>query len=232
MIEYLNANQGFVMAILTAVYVVATIILVAVTQRQAGLTHQSLLLAAEAEKAKYRPYLVFDIVYENLVAYARIRNTGVSVARNVKISVSPQLKWNDREAGIGFIEKGLAYLAPGREISQPFGWTKEFFNQYPDLNFSGKVVFEASDGTIFEESFAIDLGYLKGTTYISKIDTAKELEGIRKTLEKFHTASFKPLIRTIDEDIYQQQELARYAEGRKLLEELDKNTDRRDQGSE
>jgi len=32
MIQYLNDNQGFVMAILTAVYVIATVVLVAVAQ--------------------------------------------------------------------------------------------------------------------------------------------------------------------------------------------------------
>jgi hypothetical protein len=38
MIQYLNANQGFVMAILTAIYVIATLVLVIVAHRQSAMT--------------------------------------------------------------------------------------------------------------------------------------------------------------------------------------------------
>ncbi len=67
MIQYLNANQGFVMAILTAVYVLATLVLVIVAHRQFALTQRSLDFASAAEKTKSRPYVLFDIVYEEMV---------------------------------------------------------------------------------------------------------------------------------------------------------------------
>ena len=208
------------MAILTAVYVVATIILVFVAQRQSSLTQQSLDFASKAEKAKYRPYIVFDIVYEKVVAYARLRNSGASPAIDVRVSVSPRLKWNDEHDGIGFIEKGVSFLAPGRELSQPFGWTGEFFKKYPDLKFSGSISYKDSDGHTYSEGFSLDLSYLKGMTYIGEIDVGREIEGIRKAVEKFHSGSFKPLIRTIGEAEYREEEKARREAVRRHPQEL------------
>jgi len=206
MIEFLNYNQGFVMALLTAVYVIATIILVWVAQRQAKLTQQSIDFAAKAEKAKYRPYLVFDIVYEKIVAYARLLNSGASPALDVKITISQRLKWKDNDDGIGFIEKGVSFLAPNRELSQPFGWTGEFFEQYPDLKFSGTISYKDAEGHAYSEAFSLDLSYLKGMTYIGEIDLGREVEAIKKALEKFHSPTFRPLVRTIGESEYIERE--------------------------
>lgn len=208
------------MAILTAVYAIATIVLVIVAQRQASLTQQSLDFASKAKKAKYRPYLVFDIVYEKVVAYARLRNSGASPAIDVRITVAPRLKWKDKEDGIGFVEKGVSFLAPNRELSQPFGWTGEFFEQYPELKFSGTISYKDSEGHAYSESFSIDLGYLKGTPYIGEIDVGREIEGIKKALEKFHSGSFRPLIRTIGEAEYREEEKARHEAARRHLQEL------------
>ena len=209
MVHYLNANQGFVMAVLTAVYVVATIILVAFVQRQASLAQKSLDFASRTEKAKYRPYVIFDIVYDDIVAYARLKNSGTSPAVDVRVSVSPRLRWKDKERGIGFIEEGVPFLAPDRELSEPFGWGEEFFKQYPDLNFSGSISYVDSDGDTYNENFAIGLSYLEETSSIGKIDLGRELEGIRKALERCHSSSFTPLVRTIGESEYRDQEKAR-----------------------
>lgn len=222
MIEYLNANQGFVMTILTVVYVVATVVLVIVAQRQTALNQRSLNFATASEKAKYRPYVLFDIVYERVVAYARLRNSGASPAIDVRISVTPRLHWKDNEDGIGFIETGVSFLAPGRELSQPFGWTGEFFDQYPDLEFSGSVSYRDSEGHSYTETFALDLAYLKGMTYVGEIEVGRELEGIKKAIERFHSGSFKPLIRTIGESEYREEERARYEAGQRHLQDFQK----------
>jgi hypothetical protein len=222
MVQYLNANQGFVMAILTAVYVLATLVLVILAQRQASLTQRSLDFASASEKAKYRPYVLFDIVYEEVVAYARLRNSGASPALDVRISVTPRLHWNDNDEGVGFIEKGVSLLAPARELSQPFGWTREFFEQYPSLKFNGSITYKDSEGQNYTEAIALDLGYLKGMTYIGKIDIGREIEGIKKALERFHSGGFTPLVRTIDESHYRDEEKARYEAGQRHLQELQK----------
>jgi hypothetical protein len=232
MIDYLNANQGFVIGLLTAVYVIATVILVAVAQRQAALTQKSLDFASKSEKSKYRPYVIFDITYEKIVAYARLKNSGASPALDVRVSVSPRLGWKDRETGIGFIEKGVSFLAPNRELAQPFGWTTEFFAQYPDLKFSGDVKYRDSEGHEYSESFSIDLGYIKGMSYIGEVDPGKELEGIKKALDRFHSGMFKPLVRTIDESKFQAQEAEHREAALHRLKELKKEKEKLNQSTE
>lgn len=222
MIKYLNDNQGFVMGILTAVYVVATVVLVMITNRQARLAKKVLDLSLKAEKAKHRPYVVFDVVYEEVVAYARLRNSGASPATNVRVSVQPRLCWKDKSEGVGFIEKGVAFLAPNRELSQPFGWTSEFFTQYPDLRFSGSISYEDSEAARYEERFEIDLSYVKGMTYIGEVDIGRELEGVKKALERFHNGGFRPLVRTISEADYREEQNRQREEAARYLEELEK----------
>jgi hypothetical protein len=219
-VDYLNANQGFVTAVLTAVYVTATVILVALAQRQASVAQKSLDFASRAEKAKYRPYVTFDIVYDDIVAYARLKNSGVSPAINVRVSVSPRLRWEGKERGIGFIDEGVPFLAPARELSEPFGWGEEFFKQYPDLEFSGTVSYGDSDNNAYDENFAIGLKYLEEMSSIAAIDMGRELEGIKKALERFHGGSFKPLVRTIGESEYRDQEKAQSEAARERVQQL------------
>jgi hypothetical protein len=223
MVHYLNANQGFVITLLTAVYVIATVILVALAQRQASLAQKSLDFASRAERAKYRPYVIFDIVYDDVVAYARLKNLGTSPAINVRVSVSPRLGWKVQERGIGFIEQGVSFLAPSRELSEPFGWGEEFFKQYPDLNFSGSVSYADFDGHKYSENFTIGLSYLEEMSSIREIDIGRELEGIRKALECFHSGSFKPLVRTIGESEFRDQEKTRAEAARARFQQLKAN---------
>lgn len=58
MIEYLNDNQGFVMAVLTGVYVVATVWLVRIGYHANRNAQQSLDLQREHNRLSVRPHLV------------------------------------------------------------------------------------------------------------------------------------------------------------------------------
>lgn len=99
MIDYLNQNQGAVMAALTLIYVAATIILVFFALKQAKFAQQSLDQFRQAERNRYRPYVIFDVIWEEGVAYAAIKNSGISPALDVAVSVEPRLEWADDKKG-------------------------------------------------------------------------------------------------------------------------------------
>jgi len=165
--------------------------------------------------------VIFDIVYDDSIAYARLQNSGASPALEVRVSIEPRLHWDDKEDGIGFIEKGVSFMAPKRELSQPFGWTGKFFKQYPELKFRGSISYKDSEEQDYTDSFSIDLSYLKGMTYIGKVNIGREIEGIKKALERFQSSSFSPLVRTIDEFAYREERLAQLSEGSRQLQELE-----------
>jgi len=87
-VNWLNSNQGFVMTILTAVYAIATIIIV-------FYNHKSIKEMENAREANLRPY-VFAYLHKDprdLCFYFRIKNYGKTGARVDSIQISPSLKF-------------------------------------------------------------------------------------------------------------------------------------------
>ena len=86
MLEWFNSNEGFIMSILTFVYVVATIIIVIM----------NLLSIKEMKKSRMddnRPYLMANIVKDprDKVFYIRIKNYGKTGAIIDSFEVNPDL---------------------------------------------------------------------------------------------------------------------------------------------
>jgi hypothetical protein len=218
-LQILNENQGAVMAILTSVYVLATLVLVEFSKRQAKTNQQTLDFLAKVEHARHRPYVIFDIVYRDLVAYASIRNIGMSSALKINVSVTPRLQWDDQSGEIAFIKTGLAFLAPNREVSEPLGTLGTMTNMYPEFKFASAVCYQDGDGRTYEEPFLIDLSYIKAAAVISPRTVADELGDISKKLERIYDALSEPmLMRLIPEREFQRQEEAKRQEQRERYE--------------
>jgi hypothetical protein len=194
------------MAVLTAVYVLATVLLVRITQRQLASSKRALEFAEATEKAKYRPYVLFDLVHgADTIVRARLVNSGVSPALDVKVTMTPELTWDENDKGISFINTGVLFLAPGRELSEPATAFPDLFKRYPKFKFSGRVTYRDQQGVTYDEPFEIDLEYVRTMSYVGEIDMARELERIREAIEKFHSNGFRPLVRTIAESDYQKK---------------------------
>ncbi len=192
------------MVLLTFFYVAATILLVRLALRQARLTEHSIAMLREAEHNRYRPYVIFDIIWEfsECTAYAVVKNTGVTPAIDVKIGVEPRLHWPNDKKGIDFVEKGIAYLAPNRVISEPFSWSKDFHDSYAPFVFKGSVGYSDPTGTTYLEKFHIDISYTQTMGAIGKPDVPHEIEKIRKALETIASNDFQPLVRVISQRDY------------------------------
>ena len=110
MFSWINANSGAIMAMLTAIYVVGTI-LIYFSNRTAIKT------AIDLHEAVCRPVVVCDFITQHSLMYFRIRNVGMRSAENVGVKVveTPPLnagKWSEQP----IIRNGITFLSPGSEI--------------------------------------------------------------------------------------------------------------------
>jgi hypothetical protein len=113
---------------------------------------------------------------------------------------------------VAFIEQGISFLAPDRELSEPFGYLKSL-QDMPHLKFAGKVSYKDAKANSYDEPFAIDLTYIKTQSYIGKTTVEERLKEIEKTLERLGETLEKPLlVRHISEAEYQKQEKIRAQE--------------------
>jgi hypothetical protein len=87
MVDWLNQNQGFAIALLTLVYVVTTVIIAIIMARSNYLASKNIRLSIEFEKSRSRPNVIFDIVIENRTVHAVLKNIGQSPAKHISVSV-------------------------------------------------------------------------------------------------------------------------------------------------
>jgi hypothetical protein len=208
MIDWLNTNEGFVLGVLTFVYVMATIILVAAGLWQTHLTRLALKKSDESESRRYRPYVIFDMYSENVAVYASIKNIGASPALNVNLQVSPELQRDlaGEDQICPLQGNSVSFLAPKREIRDICGFGQVFNEKYPKQIFTGRVAYQDSDGNEYSEEFHIDLRAQRLTTYVAKKEPARELEKIAESLKTITSSNFKPLFRIMREEDYQKQQ--------------------------
>jgi len=200
-INWLNANQGFVMGLLTLVYVVTTVVM-------AGLMMHSNRLTRQLDEQRSRPAVIFNILSRQHCVHAVLKNNGLTSAYDVEVSCNPPLAHpiggKDMETAI--TTHPVSFLAPQQEIADFIDVGHQFYNRYPKPVFTGTVRYKDRVGNWYAEDFEIDLTVLKNRTYLSRVDLGKELEKIRRALESLGSGFKKPLVRTIDEKEYREEQ--------------------------
>jgi len=118
-VNWLNKNQGFVMAILTVVYVVTTIIIALLTLKATRLSRKNLDMTLELEKNRLRPYVLFNI--SSSIAqkntFASIKNLGLTAAYNIKVSIKPKLAQFGEERESSLTSRNILFFPPGEEVA-------------------------------------------------------------------------------------------------------------------
>lgn len=218
MITWLNQNQGFVLGLLTFVYVAATLVLV-------FLTRANLKSVALSEKRRYRPHVVFDMYYEDITVYASLRNTGATPAFNVSLSLSPEVfcKVRGQQRVCPLIGSSLSFLAPTREVRDACAFGGEFSKHFPDPVFDGTLAYEDAEGTKYKETFKLDLRAQGQLMHIGKIDPGRELEKIAGALKDLTSSRFSPVIRIMTENQYRKEQDEMIADARRRIEEHNAN---------
>lgn len=109
MVQWMNANQGFVMCVLTFVYVIATIIIVIMNKK-------SISEMEKTRKEESRPYIIANLVKDprDRCFYLRIKNYGRSGAVIDDFSVTPELNMVKDDGKSLSLKKCL--LAPSQSL--------------------------------------------------------------------------------------------------------------------
>ncbi len=168
-IEWTNFNTGFLMANLTAVYVLATIWIVYETRR-------SNRLAANFEKDRVRPHVVFWVetqqethgqFFSSISFVGKIRNEGASTAHDVSIITNPKIvaRLSTEKGNEGlyytpsFLEEPTSIIVSKQEIAEIIGPTKFLLedNNKNNLVFETNIKYKDINGTQYSTSYKIDL---------------------------------------------------------------------------
>ena len=196
MIDWLNQNDGATLALLTGVYVIATIILTVVTTRGTSIARRSLEAAERFERARSRPYVTLNLVNEPLgTIQLVIQNVGVSAAYDVQISTSPEIMIleggknvfpsEESEKRHPFIEKGVSFIPPSVKHMNVIALAySRFLSKYPTERFEGQITYFDVNRNKYVDPIVLDLSTLQGLTYITAYDAGEELHKLSEIIKK------------------------------------------------
>jgi hypothetical protein len=197
-LNWLNANQGSALVILTLVYVVATITMVCVMAHTNRLT-------LRLEEQRSRPMVVFSMVQREDWVQAILKNSGVTPAYDVTVTCTPSLTRVGANTELALTAHSTTFLPPQESITDLIDVGHQFFQRYPNPVFTAVVKYKDKAGRSYEEEFRTDLSVYLHCTYTMKPDPGRELREIRNILDSLVPRFDPPLIRMIDETEYRKQ---------------------------
>ena len=234
MIDWCNANAGFATSILTLVYVVATLIIVAIMVHANKLNRKATETAVELERQRTRPVVILEFIRESVVWTLRVKNAGLSVARDISFSVSPEPKMcfggenavpkEKSERRLPLFQNGMPSLAPAGEITTALGTLARMKESFGGLRFRGSIEYKDENGAAYTSPIDIDLGVYESLTYLSGKglhEIGIEIEKIQKEIHLLASGFHKPRVLTQDFKEYQhdQEEFIKQAQAAKQQEQ-------------
>jgi len=135
--------------------------------------------------ASVRPYVYFDLEPTGPAIEGVLRNTGVSAAYDVIVTLKPTPVVKNRGGTIqesGILNKTVSLMAPQKAIREFLGTILDLEKDLGSLRFTGEVSYRDATKRKFNETFEIDLTYLTKTSHIRRTTIEDELKNIN---EKF-----------------------------------------------
>lgn len=194
MVKWLNDNQGFVMAMLTLVYVLTTGGIVVLMLRANKISQQNLDTAIQLDRNRSRPYVLFNITSSTSHhIYATVKNLGLTAAYNVHVSINPKLEYisqgqEKRESAL--TSQKISFLPPNEEVTDLIDTTEAFYQSYSAPIFEGSITYEDSTALKYKEHFRINLTYRMKRSFVRErevIDELRDLNQILAELSKYLT---------------------------------------------
>lgn len=167
MVDWANINSGFVMALLTLVYVLATLAIVLITARSNAIAINNQKIQMEIELQRVRPYVViyFDLRWTDsdmAIAFLVVKNIGLTMAKNINIKIEPEpcyfplVEGQETKKIPYMLTAPIPNLAPGQELSDSMGFVANLEESTGSLFFKGSVSYINLADERFEETFAVD----------------------------------------------------------------------------
>lgn len=179
-IIWLNTNQGFVMCLLTFVYVVATIVIMYYNKK-------SINEMAKSREEDSRPYVFANLERDprDRCFTFKVKNHGKSSAKITNIQINPSIEFI-HEKNANFLSGVI--ISPGQVI--PFLIPKES-NKIADCLHKITIDYESLNGKKYHEEYIIALEYSNQMGYSDSnrsnlSETDNQLYNISANLEKIN----------------------------------------------
>ena len=195
------------MALLTAVYVLATVVLVWVGHRANAISEQNVRDLTKLEQERLRPLVEVRIESDAPLLVLRVTNQGQTPAYGIRIETTPTLQAvmggkscypeAKTEKPIGVIEHGMGSLGAGSSEVSILGTFSRVEEVYPEMHFKGNVTYRSFTGVEYTSPINLDLRYMKGALRLNRKtihDVAKQLEEIRRELGLLASGFHKPQV--------------------------------------
>jgi hypothetical protein len=193
LVDWVNRNQGFVTALLTLIYVVATIAILIVMTRANAVSQQNLALLREIEKSRLRPYVTFDVEIDRNIVFCLLKNHGLSVARDIRVQIEPTItgKMNGQTYESSLTKAPIGSLAPGRELREVLEASPDFLAQYPTPVFRGNLRYCDAAGVEYLDPLVVDLTIHQHMLWADLPDYRIEAPKLENTLREVVQAALR-----------------------------------------
>ena len=170
--------------ILTGLLVVLTGVYAFLTYRIMAVNREAVAAMRAQIVASVRPYVYFEIVTTGPLVEGVLRNTGVSAAYDVTVSLQPTVQVHIRGSAqdSSLIGKPLSLIPPQKEIREFLGSFEELENGNASLKFTGTVAYVDSEGRRFRDPLTVDLSSLKGMLFIGRTTVEDELKKLNEKI--------------------------------------------------
>ena len=151
----------------------------------------------EMERERVRPMVVLEFLQEIPFYGVRLRNTGLTAARDIAIHMTPKLEryfGNGNDRAIRFLDGKIEFLAPNASFQAILGTLPDIGNANKTLVFKGTIQYSDASGRRYEDAAVLDYSLFDGTGYASKKtlnDIASALGKISQAVDKLGNASRK-----------------------------------------
>lgn len=157
-IDWANTNSGFIMILLTAIYVVATIVMASLMAIANRLSNKNIQQAIVLEKARLRPYVVLNLYTDKGIPYLILKNFGKTPAYNIYISTNPKIvrkNINHQEhQSIKMIDNKIGCLHPDQTMKDIAGDLNDLINDYPE-NIEVNLKYHDINDFCFDEKYYV-----------------------------------------------------------------------------
>ena len=183
-IKFVNGYQGFCMVLLTIALAFCAIV-------SCVLAYKNIKIMKDCEVERARPIVVLEAIVDLPSYLVRIRNTGLTAARNVTFDLSPSVvycfnSWKGKS--IGFLNRTIEFLPPNYVFQTSLGMFNDIEAYNPYLMHKGFVRYEDASGRRYKESIVLDFSIFKDIAFPGRKttnDLGVELEKIRKAIDAF-----------------------------------------------
>jgi len=189
------AIQGFLMAILTFVYVAATILLVRVANHANSLSKKNVEELTKIEKERLRPLVEARLDSDAPFIVLRVSNQGQTPAYSLAFEINPELQQvlggdgcypsSKSQKPIGIVERGIGSLGAGASETAIVGTFSRIKEVYPQMRFTGNLHYKNGSGTEYSTPIDLDIRYMEGSLHVhhkTLHEVANELENIRREI--------------------------------------------------